>query len=432
MLKARQNSRMFKAFRNIEIRPGGLILMLTFCFGQSYAQRPAVDSSNTLPTEAQAQLERQAGALRAFSIEYDEMPWTPKEGNFMVRSHVVTFDGPRFYESTHTTPTRAEIKMSQVDFESAFDGQFAYCGSPRYPEFKKRPTTLTKYLPSDLTDPVRRDMLFLFPYLDEAGFYVPIYLHELSQFTGIEPLILRYLKESESTQIMPVGADIRVSVRVKDVTVATVREITPEDAQKEMGTGTEGDQELARIRRFQTMEPIRKVTFLLDPKAGFNAVEREEFAASGKLIRRIECRDWKYYDTPGVWLPGQCVVSNYTNPHDLETFSEEPVSASEERLKNIRFGSQDIVFSLDKHPSYLEAGAMIVDRSLPEARLRSSHAVGFVIAGDGKLLRTSSESAMSEMDGRKSRYWVSTAFVILACLPFIFLWMLKKKSLTIE
>jgi hypothetical protein len=430
MVKGKQNYQISNAFRNIKICSSELILMVTLYVAQSYAQNLAFGPTNTLPAELQAQLERQTAALKAFSVEYDEMPWSPKEGNFMVRSHAVTFDGPRFYQSSHTTPTRAEIKMINLDSENAFDGQFVYSGSPSDPSLK-RPGTLIKYLPSDSTDPARLNTLFLFPYLDEAGFYVPMYLHEFGQFSGIEPLILHYLKESESTQITTVGADIQVSVRVKDVSVAIVRQITPKDVQEQMGTGTQAYQELARVKRFQAMEPRRNVTFLLDPQVGFNAIKREEFTADGKLIRRIECRDWKYYASADVWLPGLCTVSNYTNPHNLDTFSDEPISASEERLKNVRFGSQDVVFSLDRHPSYLGAGTMIADRSLPEARLRISHTVGFVLAGDGKLLRASSASAMSEMQERHSRFSIVTAIIILLFMPFIFLWIFRKKS-TIE
>ena len=107
-------------------------------------------------------------------------------------------------------------------------------------------------------------------------------------------------------------------------------------------------QEIDNVKRFKAMKPIRKVSLLLDAKHGYAVAERDEWTAAGQHIGHIVSEDWKFYDAPGIWLPGRCVASYYTEPYGLKDFAKEPVHTETHELKRVEFGTKEIAFRFDR------------------------------------------------------------------------------------
>jgi hypothetical protein len=267
---------------------------------------------------------------------------------------------------------------------------------------------------------------FDFPYLDAAGFYTPCSIADLEGFGAIQPLVLHYLRESEATIVQPTNEMLLVTFRVPDRVLASARDVDLEQRRKVLQSGRNSpeavDREIENLRKMQGATPKRIITFILDPKYGYAPVGREERTPAGQRIVRIRSGLWKQYAPAGIWLPGQCVASYYTNPFALTDFADEPRLTVTLDLNRIEFRPKKAgSFVLD----YRTPGTLIVDRSSPEARQAPSHQVLYTAPADGLSLRRMGEGVVQELNRTRFFAWMVANGVIMGIVVAV-LWIRRK------
>ena len=377
--------------------------LLDFVSLSIYAQPAAgeVATNTDLPPEVRAELEKQTAAMKAIYFNFDEKRLeTDAEHPPGTATYSAYFEGKLFYYHRHAVSFQNE-KQTVQDSDWAFNGTVLSVGEPKQ-SMGSSHAYFVKYLVADTTEPLRASPapLARFPPLKATGFYAPEHLSEIERFSGVQPLVLHYFEQSDSTKVEKEGENLRVTAVIKDLF------FTPQ-----------------KNRRTLATTPERSISFLLDSKRGYGVVEREERLAAGQLIVRIQSEDWKYYDSVGIWLPKRCVSSYYTDPYNLDEFFNSPIFTITEQLNRVEFGHQDVLFDLDSYSDYRLAGTFVDERTTVEARKARNHVVTYVIAANGKLLRQSAESIMSRR--RLFRYFL--VFVILALPPIILFFQHRRK-----
>jgi hypothetical protein len=229
---------------------------------------------------------------------------------------------------------------------------------------------------------------FIFPYLDAAGIYAPAYSDEVERFSGLEPLALHYLAESDSPKVETVGDNVRVTFQVKDRWLANAQQFDVERVRKQADNGANTPafvaSEVERVKRWQGMNPTRTVALLLDSKHGYAVAEREEWTAAGQRIVRIVSDDWQHYAAPDIWLPSRCVAFYYTHPLFLAEFSDEPIATVTHQLQHVEFGKKDIPFALQgSAPTPGKPTMRIIDRT---THTRSPFWIYVAVASIGLLI----------------------------------------------
>lgn len=366
-----------------------------------------------LPAEVREQLDRQALAMGLVYIEFTESEFNADlVDSGGPTTYFVYCEGRLFYNRWE----RLLKGGSKYSTEVAFDGKILYVGDAATPR------VLSKFLVTDSTDPDRTKRKCLFPYLDGAGFYVPVRISEVQQFSSPEPLLLHYLRQSKSTRVVHTDGSLRISVRVPDNLLVAVRETNLHDYQKNreaLGFAAEViAREIAWYKRLRNLTPERNITFLLDAKHGYGVAEREEWTIEGQRILRTQSEDWKYYEVAGIWLPSRCATFYYSPPLFYERFSDHPVVTNTTELKLVEFGRKGIPLALD----YTEPGAIIEDRTIAEARGRPTHRVMYTVAANGKQLRQAAENVMSH------RRFLRICIITVAVLPIILFFRNRRKT----
>jgi len=383
-----------------------------------------VDAYADLPPEVREQFAKHVAAMKLFHLEFSDL-WFESGfvGGSQARSWSIDFEGGHFYYRKERVSSEKGNSITYVS-EVSFDGDIVYTAQPG-PRVH-----LTKFSVTDAADPYYTRKRWEFPYFDAAGFYVPERMSELKEFASIEPLVVHYLKESDSTKVENEGENVRITARVPDPESVAAHGIDLDRYQKFLEASRPGHpetvaKEIAIYKRLQSTTPRRIVSFLLDPKHGYGVVEREERTEGGQRIVRTQVKDWKYFEKGTIWLPGQCVVWFHTLPGELDKFSDEPTSTNTFILKLVDFeGGRNIQFALDQKSDYQKAGATIHDRTVVEARANPNHGVTYTVAADGKLLRTSAEKVRT-----RRFFWIM--FLILLAIPPLFLfirWLRKTKG----
>ena len=327
-------------------------------------------SGGNLPPGVRETWEKQKAAMNTLYLVCREDDTGPTSTN------IVYFQGNHFY--------RRE-QWPGWDSECAFDGNIFY--RLQHPSRGMPNFFLDKYSATDTTDPQRHYMQWDFSYLDAAGIYAPLYIPELERFSALEPLALHCLEESNPTKVEAEGDCLRVTFQVKDRWLADAQGFNVEQVRKQADNGANSPafvaSEVENVKRWHSMKPTRTIAFLLDPKRGYAVVEREEWTATGKLVARIVSDDWQHYPGPDLWLPGRSVVSYYTEPHQLDKFSDRPIRTVTNQLQRVEFGQKEIQFVLNS----TQPGAFINDRTTREARSAPDHQVVSIVAGNGTVVR---------------------------------------------
>lgn len=371
-----------------------LFAALSVCACEA-AQAAPGDAGPSLPPELRAQLQKQAEALRVFYVEYVEARDNPAvaatNGNSRVeRQFSVYHEDNRFY-------TRWQREPETSVHDISFDGSVFYFANVLDPK-KMPPAMVKKARVADASDPDRWKYQAEDPYLDGLGFFSPERVMEMEAFTSPEPLLLHY---SNQTRVISVdnGVDkIRVTARTPDRWVEAVRAMDIDGYKKELERRGTPAARLAQIvanyERLKKMPAERNVVWVFEPRYEGAATSREEYNLDSKLIRRVETDDWKFYERPGVWLPGKITISDYTMPTELYTFSDTPILITAMELKVAEFDRRQVEYALDQKKEYQVAGTVVTDRSVPEARSTQLHQVSYTVAANGTLLQTSASNVM--------------------------------------
>jgi hypothetical protein len=229
----------------------------------------------------------------------------------------------------------------QYDNEDAFDGEFLW---------NRRRDSILKTPLADASS-VMHFRILEWPWLDAAGIFAPGFVPEVQAFSSLEPLSLHYLDHSDSAKLETVGDNPRLTFQVVDPQIVEIQKVDidtyRDELQRTPNTKEWIADEIEDVKRFKAMKPTRTVTLLLDAKHGYAVAEREEWTATGERIVHIVSDAWKFYEGPGIWLPGRCVASHYARPYALKDFSKEPIHTVTHELKRVEFGHKDIRFALD-------------------------------------------------------------------------------------
>ena len=393
-----------------------VVVLATSC--QIAAGQPGV--STNVPPEVIDQLEKQAADMRVFYAEFSGTEQEPgRQANLM--TYYVYFDEGRFYERRHYMIRGAGGQWQPHDHENAFDGKFFFFGD-RQENNIETPALLYKYWPTDRTDPDRIKSVAQFPYLDAAGFYAPNRIAEIDSFSGIEPLALRYLKQSKETQVEHVGDNLRITVRVPDPYLLALRETDLEKQiqhlQKSASSPEFKARRIAGWRKLREAIPERIVTFVLDPKRGYGVLEREERTAAGRQFLGVDSQAWQHHSDQDIWLPGKSTINWYTSMDEFDSFTNTPVFTISCELTRIEFGPHtNIQCVLD----YNLPGTAVTDRTTPEARTAASHQVGYTAAANGTMLRNNAGSIVAEMSRGQRIFWISVCTIALGVPSVVFL-----------
>ena len=239
-------------------------------------------------------------------LEFTQLLAAPSLDDGAVRkAYFVYFEGSHFYDRTQRLRKRAG-QLILHNHDVWFDGDILYVGdSDGTSAFF--PGVTTKYLIADATEPERPKKRWEFPHLDAAGFYAPERMTELQQWLSVESMVLRYLKQSDSTIVEEAGENLRLTVVVPDRFLVGAREMDIEWLRKTLDPRLSSPdliaKEIEMYERARKLKPEQTVTFLLDPKHGYGVAEREETNAEGQRTLRVTSEDWKYYESAGIWLP---------------------------------------------------------------------------------------------------------------------------------
>jgi hypothetical protein len=368
-----------------------------------------------LPAEVRAQYEKQANAMKVLHLDFNETLSGPDVPNYYggPTTYSVYLDGCNFLLRTLYLYRNNGGKSKM--HEDAFDGRVFYYGDPNTNGHAS--PILKKCWPSDLSDPQRTIPIY-FRYFKAAGFYAPERIADLAPYRGLEPLAIKYIEESSSAKVETAGQKLRLTVEIPDRLLIDARAVNLEERRqflkKAYLNGAQlAEKEIPALKTMQSMEPKRTVTLVLDAKYGYGVIEREEFTATGKRIVLVQSSEWKYYEPVGIWLPGRCVESYYTERFALTDFSDQPRSSVTFQLDEVQFSlPKDIKFALD----YTTAGSMILDRTSLEARERPGHQVAYKVAADGTKLLQIAQS-VTPLQNKKTRMWRFLILIFLAIPP---------------
>ena len=383
-------------------------------------------SDSVVPQEATERLAAQAAAMNRFYVEFKKSE---------VDGDLVDYGGPTTYV-IYCEGTRFSIRYRRLtlrkgrsiphDHETSYDGRVVYACDLE--EGTRVPAVVVKYLVGDDSDPDRTKRRWECEYLDVLGFFAPERLSELEQFSGVEPLVLHYLKESTSTRVERVGDTLRVTVRVPDNILVAAREMDLAQYEKYLNTRQRSpaasSNELAEIGRLRGITPERTVSFVLDAKRGYGATQREEMTGAGQLMLRTYSEGWTYYKDAGIWLPRRCVALHYMRPFMYKDFSDQPVVTNTFEVRHLDFSVHpDIPFS----PDYRTPGTMILDRTVVESRSRPDHQVGYTIGADGETLRGAALVAKGKMVSGKHLLLFSMVLVLCGLPPVVYLFSNRRR-----
>ena len=340
----------------------GVCALLTAGATAAAARPPSVNDSESgstrpmigLPPDLRQHLVKQKAALRNIYLEFTETDrgTLTNWGYDVAPAYAAYFAGSHFY--WHIVPG---VGYELDEREVAFDGQTIWERGANPINMKCSLADAPALLSSRLVQ---------WPYLDSAGFYAPQYLSEVAHFTSLEPLALHYLDHGEPIQVEAVGENLRLTFQVEDE-LAHVQKTALEEQRSSLHATTppkERHPELGEVSKPNDLKPTRTVVLLLDPQHGYGIAEREEWNAAGQRIGRLVSKDWKFYESPGIWLPNRCVASYYARPRIYVTeFSELPVHFVTNELKRVEFGEKNLPFAFDPPKS----GQGIFHRTTPDA-----------------------------------------------------------------
>jgi hypothetical protein len=245
----------------------------------------------------------------------------------------------------------------------------------------------------------------------------------------LEPVVLRFIDNSESTAILEEGVDLRVTCYVDDWVLVNIRKKDLALMRKELErSGTKPEiisKEMSTVERMRNMVPKRRVSMLLDSERGYALAEREDRSADGQLIARFRNGQWKYFGDAAMWLPGRSLVSYFTGPHSFDTFAEEPVLELTLTLNTAQFSDREAEFTLSKTAKYSVGGTWILDDAITETTdIGTETAAILTVAADGSLLRGS----IPQTFGYR-RLWIAMVLFILAFPTVLFfIWRSRSKK----
>lgn len=391
-------------------------------FSPSSSAQPAIKTidSDPLPADVQAQLQRQAASMTKVSLDYKE----PIAGGGLLASinFSANFDENQFRLRAEVGGLAASSKQIH---EYSFDGQIFYNGEPEKTGGQIT-AMLTKYRADDESDPTRNIPLVGFDYLDWAGFYVPSSVAEMKG-PLVNSLVLHHLQESSSNHLDTTGEQLAVTVTIPDPVLVLARATDVEQQRKDLATGRNSPASIKKqiegLKEAQIMVPERVVRFFLDPKYQYAVVKREEWTADGRRILVIDSDHWKHYQLPDIWLPGRCVANFYANP-ELTEFSEKPSNVATAELQKIEFGSpKQVSYVLD----YKKPGAVILDRTTPEALTNRGHVIKYVVSAKGDLFRHNARQALPEITHTRRTVTI-IVLLVLSAIPLF--WTMRRTKKT--
>lgn len=380
-----------------------------------------VQSANTpslwlseLPPQVRAQIERQKAAMSSVHItatEFIEDPELIYQGGSTTGDIYITDNQFRIHKLA-----LSKSGLPEEETDESFDGTIAYTGA--LGQSPRARSIVTKSLVADETDLYRTFLSWDYRYLDFAGYYVPTRIYELTNFSGIEPLALDYLRNSTNTQVRSEGSNYRITTRVPDPVLMAARAMNLSQYKAWLlyrhSDAEFIKKEIAMYEVLRNLDPQRKVTFLLDSEHGYMVSERDEWNASGERIVSIRSEKWRQLREKDMWLPNRCKALIYGNVQ-LNKFSKNPLSTITCDLNQIVFSFGPVAFDLTRDANYAKAGTAIVDRTLAESRVRTNHQIAYSIAASGRLLRTSADNIKSETQIRMYRH----VFIFILLLPSV-------------
>src|SRR5438034_74655 len=251
----------------------------------------------TLPVEVREQLEKQRAALRTVYFEFEQT--TLRNDREVTYTNTAYFEGDRF-----------RVKAPS---DVSFDGELMWLVST-HPRNVRPPFILrkTKIRNTTETTPSFNELYWRLPYFEAAGIYFPPYPKDVRTFEALEPMVLRFVENSESIEIMPEGAHLRLRFYVDDWVLLNSREIDPVMFRKQIEgmpiSPERKSYEVSILQKTRTMVPKRTVSMLLDSNHSYVPLEREDRSADGQLIARYGVQEWKYFADVAIWLPAKCVV----------------------------------------------------------------------------------------------------------------------------
>lgn len=367
-----------------------------------------------LPAEVREHLEKQRTALRLLYIEYEQTVFVNNLESTSTNS--VCFQGNRFF-----------IKNGDQDSEVSFDGDVMWTAESRPTHVMLRKTSLTNT--ARLTE-----LYWKLPYFEAAGIYCPMYPWELGQSSFLEPAALKFVENSDSTEIVQEGANLRVTCYVDDWVLVNIQKTNLETFRKTLENSPTGSESISNqldiLERAQKLIPKRKISMLLDSKHGYALAERADWTADGQLIARFNSEEWEYFEQAGLWLPGRCLVSYFTKPYLLDKFSAEPVRKLVVNLKSAEFAERKIEFTLSKAPKYTVGGTILLDDGFTTTTGNGLKTpVMLTVTADGRLLQKSASLAQGEISTGMRRLWISILlFIVFLPVLLFLLWRSRVKE----
>jgi hypothetical protein len=397
-----------------------ILLVLMSCPGLVYCQtRVGVVTNRDLPPEVYTQLRKQVAAMVRVHLQYRETQAGIDVPNYYggPTSYSVYFDSGHFYLKIEYLYSNQKGKRTV--HEDAFDGHVFYYGDPD--RHFGPPCIVTKYVPSDATDPERFTVIYGFEYLEAAGFYPPHTIADINVSPYIQSLVLHDVEESDSTSVKTEGGDLCITTQIPDSLVERARAINLEQERESLESLRNGPDWVSRqietLKKMQGFPLKRTVTFVLDPKRGYGVVERTDFTGTGQEIVHVQCSEWKYYEPEGVWLPGKCVESYFTGRFEYTGFSDQPRLTVTYELNHADFETHsDVQFALN----YPQPRSLIVDRTTPDAIKSPDHKVTYTVAADGTLLRGVALTVLPEVSPGRRLFWMCVYLIIAAIPPTLF------------
>lgn len=364
----------------------------------------------TFPIEVRAQLEKQRKALRTVYIEFEKT--MVRNGGDVSFTNTAYFDGDRF-----------RVKAPS---DVSFDGEMLWLVSERL----KRPSILRKTQIRNTTEttPSFNELYWRLPYFEAAGIYFPPYPKDVRAFESLEPIVLRFLENSDPFEIMPEGANLRLRFSVDDWVLLNSREIDQVMFQKQLSGMPISPEmisnEVSSLQNARAMVPKRTVSMLLDSNHSYFPLEREDRSADGGLIARYGVEEWKYFADVTLWFPTKCVVSYFTNAFQPESVLRSPVQTIQINLKNAEFTARKTEFVLINTAKYRVAGTEVHDETISNSVDGVRRPVMLTIAADGTLLN---EAIPVKISGNR-RSLILIVLFILAAPPVLFLLLRSKLS----
>ena len=348
------------AFRQLLKNPGFTVVFMSLASNAATVgnERDLTDGSNSrtstekiaLPPEVRQQLETQKAGLRAIYLEFTttNRGTLPNWNYDVAPAYSAAFEGNHFY------------RQEQIPRDEGYDNEVAFDGQTIWRLQRLR---VTKYPLADAPE-LLPSKFVQWPYLEAAGIYAPGFGIEVGRFSALEPLVLHYLDQSDPIKVERVGVNLRVTFQVEDE-LARLQAVQMRRPSKDSSRSRNPD-------RRNSVKPTRKVVFLLDPKHGYGAAEREEWNTAGQRTCHIQSEDWKNYESAGIWLPSRCIAFYYARPRlFLDDFSKEPVHIVTNELTRVEFGPKNIPFTFVQ-TDQPKPGSHIFDRTTPDGSLANA------------------------------------------------------------